>query len=173
MMKHKHLLSVFIALLFSVKLAYSEQEKFKAIFIYQFTKYIEWPKQSNSNQFVIAVYKDSKLLNELLPLSNKRMVGNRTIVVKTISSVAGAKNAQIVFIPKSEKKSLELFSQELHNDNVLIIANVKAACKKGADINFISNSAGLSFEINSSNISSSGLKMNNTLLTLGKEVLND
>ena len=48
--------------------------KIKAVFIYNFTKYIEWPKESSTGSFKIGVYENKLLYDELIKMSQKLMI---------------------------------------------------------------------------------------------------
>ena len=59
---------VFIFLLFSVSSVHAQQEKNYAVYaniIYRFTKYIDWPAEKKSGDFIIGVVGDTPLMEEL------------------------------------------------------------------------------------------------------------
>jgi hypothetical protein len=52
----------------------AQDEKFKAIFIYNFTKYINWP--ASEGDFVINVLGDEAITREMGEIATKKTVGN-------------------------------------------------------------------------------------------------
>jgi hypothetical protein len=70
--------------------------------IYRFTKYINWPEDKKSGDFVIGIIGDSPLYNELQRFLVNKTAGNQKIVVKKMSPGAPAYNCHILFICEDE-----------------------------------------------------------------------
>jgi len=151
-----------------VKQSNAQEEKFKAIFIYNFTKYIDWPMNSKSD-FIIAIIGKSPLEGELKNIAAKMKVGNKTIVVKSFLSVNEVDNAQMIYIAdrKADLASIVAKSKTL---NCLLISNSTNSCQQGAGINFILKNGNLGFEISEKNIKMCGLQVNSSLMALGTSV---
>jgi len=149
--------------LFCFTTVFGQNEKFKALFIYNFTNYIEWPGGSNKT-FVIAVIGDSPILGELQAISKIKKVGSLPIEVLKVNSPVEATNAQIVFVPGAKKKSLPEISKALSGKPVLIISD-NAQGEFG--INFIEIDQKQSFQISKLNIELRKMKVNSALLALG------
>ena len=73
--------------LFWFSTANGQSEKFKALFIYNFTNYIDWPGGSG-NTFVITVYGDSPIVGELENISKIKKVGVASIEVRKVNTTA-------------------------------------------------------------------------------------
>ncbi len=145
---------------------YGQNEKFKALFIYNFTNYIDWP-QNGATSFVIAIIGDSPVFNEIEAISKIKTIDKLPIVVKKINTVNEIGNASIIYIPPSKKKTLVELAQFCTGKPVLIISD-EAVGNFG--INLILINEKQSFQISKSNIESHGLKVNSTLIALGKIV---
>lgn len=143
--------------------ANGQSDKFKAIFIYNFTNYIEWPT-ANQGTFQIAVIGDSPIINELNIISTKKKIGSASIVVKKVKSPAEVGESKICYVPGSQKKSLSEISAALKGKNVLIITE---NADDGFGINFTAINNKETFEVSKSNIESHGLKVNSALIALG------
>ena len=61
----------------------SEKYKLQAFFIYNFTKYINWP-ENKKIEFAIAVCKDSEMLPYLKELQSKKTIQGKSISIKVI-----------------------------------------------------------------------------------------
>src|ERR1044072_3758523 len=73
--------------------------RIKAIYIYNFTKYIEWPAEYKEGNFVIGVYGTNlPLLNELNKMAASKTVGAQKMEIKNIGSTAEAAQCHIIFI---------------------------------------------------------------------------
>lgn len=167
----KPFLRIFFYVLISfvfVNTSVAQEEKFKAIFIYNFTKYIDWPVNQNSD-FTIAIVGKSPIEQELKNIANKMKVGNKTIVIKTYSSIFEITNAQIVFLSDKGVNISDAFIKA-REIKCLLISNIPNSCKQGAGINFITKNGNLSFEISEKNINMSGLYVNSSLVALGTSI---
>ncbi len=148
---------------------FSQDEKFKALFIYNFTKYIEWPSIP-SNDFKIAVLGNTTLLKELEGVALKMKVGQHPIVVTSANTSADINDCQIVFISQNKIAQLTNTVTLAKIKNILVITDSPNSSEHGSAINFVSKNGSLKFEISKSNIESEGLKVNSSLLLLGIEV---
>ena len=155
-----------LAGLFCFALGYGQNEKFKALFIYNFTNYIEWPGVT-SGSFTITVVGESPIIAELQAISKIKKVGNASIEVKKVSSVGEIGGTNIVFIPSARKKSLAEVTQAMAGKPTLIISD-NAQGKFG--INFVEIDSKQSFQISKSNIEEHKLKVNSSLIALGVSV---
>jgi len=70
-----------VMLLLSLSL-WSQEPTFKALFIFNFAKYIEWPNQEERSEFVIGIYGNDQVIKELDKLAAVRKINNKTIVIK-------------------------------------------------------------------------------------------
>jgi hypothetical protein len=147
--------------------ANAQDEKFKAIFIYNFTKYIEWPKEKESSEFVITVVGNNALVPELKNIAGRMKAGVKPIVIKHTEITSAIPETNIVFISKEKTNDLPAIIESLNSRNILLIAEKSNACTLGASLNFIMKNGNLNFEVSPTNILKAGLKVNSQLFTLG------
>jgi hypothetical protein len=148
----------------------SQDEKLKAIFVYNFTKYVNWPYKSDN--FIITVLGKSTISAEIMSIASKRMVGNAPIEVRVVNTPEEITESHIVYIPASKTSALEVIRQKSADQHYLIITEKPDACRKGSCINFVSREGKLTFEISKINIESYELGVSTDLLKLGT-VIND
>ncbi|MES2732946.1 MAG: YfiR family protein [Bacteroidota bacterium] len=146
--------------------AQSQDYRFHSIFMFNFTKYIQWPEDSKTGDFVIGIIGNSAITIELEKLANSKTVGTQKIVIKKIKSAGEAEKCQIVFIPQNESKDFEALQQSLKNKPVLIITEKDGLVKKGSAINFVLQEGKMRFEMNLSATQSAGLKVSSQLTSL-------
>ena len=146
------------------KQLYGQNEKFKALFIYNFTKYIEWPSAPSDNVFTIVVLGDSPIKTELESISSYKKIGNASIVVKTAATVAEIGNAFIVYITPQKKKFLGEIAALYSGKPILIITD---EAQGAFGINFVEVDQKQSFQVSKSRIEAHQLKVNSSLLSLG------
>lgn len=161
-----------LLLLFFIKVDFTnaQNEKFKALFLYNFTKYIDWPASYKQGDFVIGVLGNSPIVNELKIVSSKKQVGGQSIVVKKFANPAQIDKCHVLFIPSYKSGSLRAVLANLKEKNTLVVTDGNNLVQQGAGINFIETSGKQGFEIKKHNIESKGLKVSGSLLSLGTVV---
>ena len=164
-MKKLYLVSIlFLLVIFA---SAQKSNMFKALFIYNFAKNVEWPASYNKHEFVIGIYGNSGIIEELNKISRKKKVNNKIIIVKKINSIASISKLNILYIPASKSPQISEIFAKARNKPILIITDKPGLAKKGSCINFIRIKGDLKFEINKLNIRKKVLKIDNSLLRLG------
>jgi hypothetical protein len=77
--------------------------KIKVMFLYNFTKYIEWPKEYKQGDFIIGILGGGSeaLQKELEKLALTKKAGIQNIVIKKYNSLAEVDKCHMLFIPES------------------------------------------------------------------------
>jgi hypothetical protein len=161
-MKKLRLLLCFAGLLGSIA-SYGQNEKFKALFIYNFTNYIEWPEGFGSS-FIITVIGDSPIVGELEAIAKIKKVGQASMEIKKVGAITDVGKTNILYIPAQKKKLLNDAATVLSGKPVLIISD-NALGKFG--INFVEVDQKQSFQVSKSNIEEHKLKVHTSLIALG------
>ncbi len=160
-------ISLLITLFISISICSNAQvPKLQSIFIYNFTKYIEWPASYTSGNFIIGVIGQSPLINELNNLSKSKKVGNQPIVITKFNSVSEISKCNILFVPKNKSSELNDVINKLKSTSTLIITEKEGLAKQGAGINFVIVDNKQKFELNKTNISKYNLKVSTSLTNL-------
>ncbi|MBL7918370.1 MAG: YfiR family protein, partial [Bacteroidia bacterium] len=74
--KYLLVLSLFFTLGFQQPNTFDTNARIKAVFIYNFTKYFEWPSNKKTGNFLIYIVgKNENLLNEIKALAARKKVG--------------------------------------------------------------------------------------------------
>jgi len=145
--------------------------KLKAIFIYNFTKYIEWPATSKSGNFKIGILGDySSLKEELTKMASVKKVGLQTIEVVSYNSVNDVKDAQIIFITESKNNSIGGVLGKIAGKSTLVLCDTESMAKKGAGISFFTAENKQKFALNTANVTKYNLKLSSTLTKLAAVV---
>ncbi len=143
--------------------AFSQAEKVQAMFVYNFTKYIEWPASAKSGNFVIAVMGSSTIYEELIKVAESKNVGNQTIVVRKINSPADITDQHIVFVSENKTSVIPQVMEKIGNNPTLVITESRGTLDKGVGINFIIVDNKQRFELKKDNITSKNLKISSEL----------
>ena len=159
----KRFYQTLLILIFSASLTYGQAEKVQAMFVYNFTKYIEWPASTKSGNFVIAILGNSPIYEELIKIAQSKNVGNQTIVVRKINSTSEISDQHIVFISENKSSEIERVTNKIGSNPILLITESSGMIGKGAGINFIIVDNKQRFEMKKENITSKGLKISSEL----------
>jgi hypothetical protein len=171
---HKNSALIFALLLFTFPFQLPGQESenddlastMKAVFIYNFTKYIEWPDSDTTGCFKIGVIGNSSIITPLKNIEKEKRVNKIKIKIITINDPREIKDCRILLIDKSEKHRLADILSEISGKNILTIGDTPDFAASGMAINFIVINEKIKFEINSDALNRAGLKASSHLLKL-------
>lgn len=145
--------------------------RIKSIYIYNFTKYIEWPENYREGNFVIGfIGNNSALLTELSKMSSVKKVGNQSIEIKNISNVDDNTRFNIIFILSDNSSQLTEVVNKVKNKSTLIVTEKQGLAKQGAGINFVVIENKQKIELNKKNIEKYKLKVASALENMAKVV---
>lgn len=133
----------------------------QSVFIYNFTRLIEWPSDYKSGDFTIGVIGSSEVFNELKNYTASKMVGAQPIKVVKFNATAEVTKCHIIFVAYGKTKELTEIKSKL--GSTLIVTENKTAIEKGATVNFLIIDDKLKFELKTSNATSAGLKVHSNL----------
>jgi hypothetical protein len=138
--------------------------KLHSVYVYGFTRYVEWPAEYNQGDFEILVLGDSPILEQLKEMATSKKVGERNIKVTQINSPAEIKKCNILFIPAAQSSQFSTVISKTASQSILVITEEPGLGVKGSDINFITKDGKLAFELNQTAASKHNLKISNALM---------
>lgn len=144
----------------------SEEYSVKAVFIYNFTKFIDWTSYNSGDEFIIGILETSPILNPLTEIAKTKKVNDKKIVIRQYNNLEDIGFCHILFIPQNSSISLDEILKKASTHGVLIISEKQEYCKKGTAINFVMINNKLKFEANVGVIKSAGLTASSQLLKL-------
>lgn len=165
------MLFVVLAVGFQHPNTYDTNAKIKAVFIYNFTKYFEWPNSKKTGNFLVYIVgKNDNLINELKSLAARKKVGNQDIEVINTVTYDPSKSANIVFLLPELSKSIGDVNGKSKSKGVLVISEAANGAKTGAAINFLIIESKQKFEYSKNNAIKAGLKANDDFKALAINV---
>lgn len=154
-------------------LAPAPEDKIKAAYIFQFTKFIEWPddNQAKSNQtFTICIVGNDSITTQLQPLNNRR-VENRSIIIKTLNEKDNPVGCEILYIGKSVKSKLDKIIKLIQFQPMLTVSSIPEFAHHGGMINFVISDNKVRLEINLNSTREADLKISAKLLEISLNVI--
>jgi hypothetical protein len=162
----KRCLLVVIFSAFSLITGIAQSYKMHTVFIFSFTRYIQWPDNYNGGDFEILVLGDSPIVDELKSMAQAKKVGDRPIKVTKINAVSEIRKCNILFIPTAKSAQIEEVLGKASSLSALIVTEEQGLAAKGANVNFVIKDGKLAFELNQSSTTKQGLKVSNELSRL-------
>jgi hypothetical protein len=135
--------------------------------IYRFTKYINWPDDKKTGDFVIGVIGDTPLYDELKNFISNKTASGQPFVVKKYSSTSSSYNCHILFISDDESENVKRIAANTAGTSTLLVTESEGLSRKGSCINFVIVDDRLKLEINKNNIERRSLGIASELLNLG------
>jgi hypothetical protein len=151
----------------------SKADQVKAAFVYNFTKFIEWPPQSFTDEhaaIVIGVLGDSSMAAVLDDVVRDRRVNGRPITVRTIQSAADAASTHVLFVSNAEGSQWVQVQAAIDTRPVVTVGESPSFARKGGTINFVVQGDKLRFEINMTAAERSGVKISAQLQKLAAAI---
>lgn len=145
----------------------------KAAFLYNFTKFVDWPPQPADNHgtpFAMCVVGEDPFHGVLENIVEGKSVNGQVLAVRHIKKVEDAQGCRIAFISSSEKDRLRPILNALRGAGVLTVGDTKGFAEMGGVINFTLVDNRVHFEINLEAAKVQGLKISSRLLRLAQVV---
>jgi len=151
----------------------SREYQVKAAFLYNFTKFVEWPSQHFTNEdrpLVIGVLGRNPFGGQLEQITRGRRVNGREITIAFIDTAAAAAAADLVFVCAGEESRFEAMSTALRQAQVLTIGESPRFADVGGMITFLREADKVRFAVNLDAAERAGLKISAQLLKLATDV---
>lgn len=141
--------------------------RIKSVFIYNFTRYIEWPSDYKTGNFVINMFgSNASMLTELNSMAKTKTVGTQTIEIKNTTSLDGIGKPHILYVSADALSSMPDIIAKLKGKSTLIVTEKPGSAKQGAAINFVIVDNRQKFELNQTNAEKYNLKVSSSLVAL-------
>jgi hypothetical protein len=124
--------------------------RLKALYIYNFTNMVEWPKEQKTGNFNIGVFGETNLLSELVKY-NSKSVGSQPIKVTEYRDMHEIPACHILFVSREKSDKTAELVKKFKAKNTLIITEKEGSLHDGAIINFIIRNNKQSYELSKTN----------------------
>jgi hypothetical protein len=153
-------------MLVGVRFGYSQVNSVsqaQSLYIYNFSRLIQWPAGSQSGDFVIGVIGDEELYKSLVTYISNKKVGSQPISIKKFDSPENITRCHIVFVGNVKVSSFDDLIGRLRGSNSLIITEKKGMINMGSAIDFFMDQDKLKFVMNSTNAEKYDLTVSKSL----------
>lgn len=172
----------------------NREQQIKAAFIYNFIKFVDWPKEkiADSNDITIGIIGKNPFGNAFEAVKGKEIKNNK-LVIKYFPQLeqykakhkdeykdeykdkyqGALKKCYILFICSSEKEHLKEIINFIKGSSVLTIGDMDGFLAAGGVIKFTMEEKKVRFEINVTAAKRAKLKIRSQLLRLAKRVVEE
>lgn len=159
--------------LFSADSPVSKEYQIKAAFLYNFTKFVEWPPQrfeTTASPIRIGVLGTNPFGDELELIVRGRKINGRELKIKILESTNEATTVDLLFVTAGEEKRITDDMAKIQSAGVLTVGESKQFGELGGIIIFTKVAGKIRFEINQDSAEQAGLKISAQLLKLADGV---
>ncbi len=165
-----------IILLFLFSLAVlkvdAQEEKYITLYLYNFTKYIEWPNEYKEGDFIIDVLGHKSVYDGLKKMLEQKQRGAQNFVVNNPTEVSQInEDCHILFVGHWQSKKLQAALKKVGKKGTLIVTEKGGLLEQGSAINLIVKNQEIAFELKKSNLSEYNLTYSTDLTSLAERVI--
>jgi len=149
----------------------ASEYQLKAVFLYNFAKFVQWPAKSfvdDHDPIIIGILGKDPFDATIDETIKSKTVKDRKLVIKRFEKIEDMEACHILFISSSEEERLAKNIEALKDSSILTVGEVKQFAKLGGIINFIVKENKIRFEINVDAAERAKLKISSKLLKLAK-----
>jgi len=155
-----------------VSQARSQEEKYITLYVYNFTKYIEWPDEYKAGDFVIDVLGHNSVYVKLQEMLKGKSRGTQNFVINHPPTVKEIDpDCNILFVGHWRSKDLEAALGKVGKHGTLIVTEKSGMLQHGSNINLIIKNQKIKYELKKSSLKESGLSYSIDLTTLAERVI--
>lgn len=146
----------------------------KATYLYNFSKFVEWPANLNGDQntpIIIGILGDDPFGPEIERTINGKTSNGRRLAIKRFPNLRALEYCHILFISASERNSLRQTLAAV-GPGVLTVGEADHFVQTGGIINFVFVENTVHFEINKVAAERAGLKISAKLLNIAHPARN-
>lgn len=159
---------VFLVLAQNLVWAQVPEYDLKAVYLERFTRFVEWPAESDitdsTKPFTIGVIGKNPLGSIIEQIFASRKIRNKKIAVRYISKMHEIDKCHLLFISEDTRRKVSDIVAYTKDKPILTVSDTKGYAENGVLINFYIEEGRLRFEINQSAVKQSRLKVSYMLM---------
>jgi hypothetical protein len=148
----------------------------KAGFLFNFTKFVEWPADAFSDSsvpIVLGVMGDNPVTNLVTETAAGKAVNGRAVTVKRFKEQQDLRGCQILFVSSSEEKHIGQILEKLRGSSVLTVGEANGFAESGGIINFLVEGNKVRLELNLEAAARARLKISAKVIAVARLVKDD
>ena len=147
----------------------------KAVFLYKFLNYAEWPESAFTDPrapFVIGVYGADDIVSELTSLAAARPDTDRPVEVRKITRGDSLAGLHVLFVGSGAGNPLPMLAQARERRALLVVTESDRAAGAGTAINLLVVDGRVRFDVFLDAAEKAGIRLSSRLLAVARFVRN-
>ncbi|MFN8166706.1 MAG: YfiR family protein [Bacteroidia bacterium] len=146
-----------------------DEATLKALFIYTFSKHIEWPAGVSTDKFTITVFGNYQLAGKLMTMLKDQNLNGKKIIITEADEIADIPVSNILYVSNKKSEYLKQIQEKFKNSPTLIITE-ESKLPQGSHINLQTRQNKMTFDLNETFLKSCGMKASRQLHDLANKV---
>ena len=161
------LMLYFVASFASGQVVPSREYQVKAVFLFNFAQFVEWPTNAFSephSPLIIGVLGEDPFGAYLDETIHNEQVNGRPLVIQRYRLWEEIKSCHILFISRSEADRLETILNGIRNQNILTVGDFDGFAQRGGMMRFVTENAKIRLRVRLDTVKAADLKVSSKLL---------
>lgn len=153
----------------SGQMAPPNEYQVKAVFLFNFAQFVEWPVATFSTAgepFVIGILGDDPFGNYLDETIAGEQVLGHSVIVQRYNSIGDINNCQILFIGSNDPQKIKTALSGILNRSILTVSDTNDFTGQGGMIGFVTQENRIRLQIKPMTAKGAGLNISSKLLRL-------
>jgi hypothetical protein len=153
--------------------AAASEYQVKATFIYNFTKFTDWPSSAFTSPkapIVIGILGEDPFGPTMEAVFRGETLAGRPFMIKRLGAEDDLRKCHLLFISRSEKDRLPALLNQLKGSSVLTVSEINGFAERGGMINLTVSNKSVKVEINQAAAEQAELQISAKLLKLARLV---
>jgi hypothetical protein len=149
----------------------AQEYQVKAVFLYNFTQFIDWPQTAFKNAedpFVIGIMGNDPFGPYLEETVEGEKIGTHPIIVKHCRDIRSAAGCHMLYINSNDREWVRNILSALEEKNILTVSDAPFFTDMGGIIRFYTEDNKIRLQINISRSKSAQLNISSKLLSVAK-----
>jgi hypothetical protein len=177
--RRKNAMKIFLVFLLSLawtggrSQAPSLEYQIKAVFLFNFTQFVQWPVSAfpeNDSPFVIGILGEDPFKDYLDKTIQGEKIDGHPLVVERFEKVEAIKTCHILFINVTDRKQLKYIFEKLRGMNILTVGDTSDFSKESGMIRFFTENNKTRIRVNLEMVKKADLTISSKLLRLADVV---
>ncbi len=148
------------------RFAVNPDTRMKAVFLYNFTKYISWTTLDTAQTFTIGVFGIDEILVPLRMMAQERLESGQKINILKVTDTSQIDLCEILFVPVRYTTAFHEIRPGIPATNILIVGESLGFATSDGAINFVKRDGKIKLEINRQALKDANLTASSQLLKL-------
>jgi hypothetical protein len=139
----------------------------KAVFLFNFSRFVEWPATafpSANAPFVMCILGNDPFGDELDEVVKGEIVNGRPLVVRRLQSAEGVTECHMLFVHQSEERRLGEALSRIDHRSTLTVSDLPGAAQRGVMIRLVTEQGRIRMRVNVESARAADLTISSNLL---------